>query len=259
MSKISYTAALVIIGNEILSGRTQDANTYYIAQKLNDHGIVLSEVRVVPDVESKVIETVNAVRAEYDYVFTTGGIGPTHDDITAECVAKAFDVELEQNPDARELLLKHYGEADLNEARLRMARIPAGAVLIENPVSAAPGFQMGNVYVMAGVPKIMQAMMEGVLPNLQGGAPVLSNTVTCAIPESQIAPELGELQKECPAIDIGSYPNFRGGVLGLSVVARGTDGDLLKSVTDKIVEIIRAQGEEPTAMSLLSEARVEEV
>lgn len=259
MSKTTYTAALVIIGNEILSGRTQDANTYHIAQQLNDHGIVLSEVRVVPDVESKVVETVNALRGEYSYVFTTGGIGPTHDDITAECIAKAFDVTLEMNADARALLLKHYGEADLNEARLRMARIPAGATLIDNPVSAAPGFQVDNVYVMAGVPKIMQAMLEGILPNLQGGAPVLSNTVTCAVPESQIAPELGALQEEYPDIDIGSYPNFRGGVLGLSVVARGTDAELLETVTEKIVEIIRAQGEEPTAMSLLSQARVEEI
>src|SRR3982750_1132 len=200
------TAAVLVIGDEILSGRTKDKNIGYIAEYLTALGIDLKEVRVVGDIEVEIVAAVNALRARYTYVFTTGGIGPTHDDITAECVAKAFGVTIDYDPRARALLLTRIAEKDLNEARLRMARIPKGADLILNKVSAAPGFRIGNVHVMAGVPTIMQAMLDEVAPTLKTGIKMLSETVKANCREGDIGTPLGEIAKAHPDVMIGSYP-----------------------------------------------------
>ena len=241
------TAALLIIGNEILSGRTQDANLAYIAKALNEVGVRLSEVRVVPDVEAEIVGAVNALRARYDYVFTTGGIGPTHDDITAQCVAKAFGRKLIQNPEARRRLERHYADTtlELNEARLRMANTPEGAALIDNPISSAPGFRVENVFVMAGVPRIAQAMIDGVKHTLQGGDPVLSQTLVTTLPEGRMAQGLGEIQSRYPDVEIGSYPYYRRGGFGTSIVLRGTDSGLLQSATEEVAALMRGLGDEP--------------
>ena len=241
----TVTAALLIIGNEILSGRTRDANLPYIAEKLGVRGIRLAEARVVADNEAEIVAAVNALRARYDYLFTTGGIGPTHDDITAQCVAVAFGVAIERNAEAVALLESHYPPGQLNEARLRMATIPVGATLIDNPVSRAPGFRLGNVLVMAGVPKIMQAMLDGVLPALTGGAPVRSRSVAAALAEGTLAGPLSEIQARHPDIDIGSYPYFRAGAFGVSIVLRGTDAGLLDEATAQVAAAMRALGAEP--------------
>jgi molybdenum cofactor synthesis domain-containing protein len=238
-------AALLIIGNEILSGRTLDANTQHIAQKLSSRGIALAEVRVVPDIEAKIIKALNELRAEVDYVFTTGGIGPTHDDITADSVAKAFGVKLKADPAARKVMEEHYGTTDLSEPRLKMAMIPEGANLIPNPVSGAPGFIIENVHVMAGVPKIMQAMFENILPLLKQGAPILSNTVGCSLRESEIAEKLTALQKKFSDIDIGSYPQYRQGPNNLSLVLKSTKPERLKVATLELMDIIRSLNDEP--------------
>ena len=198
------TACAIVIGNEILSGRTQDANIAYLGERLNALGIRLMEARVIPDVEDTIVTTVNEARARFAYVFTTGGIGPTHDDITAASIAKAFGVALIQNPEARAILEAHYPTGELNRARLRMANTPEGAALIENPVSKAPGFQMENVFVMAGIPSIMQAMFESLSHRLVGGTPLESRSVTVFLPESRMAPSLGMLQDRYPAVEIGS-------------------------------------------------------
>lgn len=245
---LDYTAAIVIIGNEILSGRTQDTNTAYIAQKLVARGITLGEVRVIPDIGGKIIETVNTLRGMYSYVFTTGGIGPTHDDITAENIAKAFGVALPANEEAMQILRDYYGPENLTQARARMARIPEGAALIPNPVSGAPGFRMDNVYVFAGVPKIMQAMLDHVLPSLHQGAPVESVSVSCQIPESVMADDVGALQERyLGCIDVGSYPQFlpvAGGV-GLSIVLRSVDKEALRKAAQELVVCIRTRGIDP--------------
>jgi molybdenum cofactor synthesis domain-containing protein len=202
------TAGLMVIGDEILSGRTKDKNIGYIAEYLTNLGIDLREVRVVPDIEDDVIAALNAMRRRYTYVFTTGGIGPTHDDITADCVAKAFGVSIDVDPRARALLLQRIAEKDLNEARLRMARIPAGADLILNKVSNAPGFRIGNVFVMAGIPNVMQAMLDYVAPSLKTGVKVLSETIRADAREGDIGTPLGEVAKAHPEVSIGSYPFF---------------------------------------------------
>lgn len=228
-----YTAAMIVIGNEILSGRTQDLNINYVANKLVECGVVLAEVRIIPDVESIIISTIRELDDQVDYIFTSGGIGPTHDDITAASVAKAFDVELEEHPEARALLLAHYGENDLSAARLRMARIPVGAELIPNPVSVAPGFIIESTHVMAGVPRIMQAMMDHVACTLKGGAVIQSRTVSCALTESVIAKELTDIQEGWKNVDIGSYPYFKDGVLGVNIVLRSSvESDLEQAVKD---------------------------
>jgi molybdopterin-biosynthesis enzyme MoeA-like protein len=245
------TAALVIIGNEILSGRTQDININWIATKMSDQGIKLLEVRVVPDIEEAIIFAINELRHKVGYLFTTGGIGPTHDDITAATIAKAFGVEFALNADARKILLGYYGsEAELTPARLRMAHIPVGATLIDNPVSGAPGFQMDNVYVMAGVPRIMQGMLDSILPNLASGQPYLSNTVSCDLPESKIAETLGNIQNQYESVDIGSYPHFRSGSMGLAIVLRSTDNGNLHDATRDVVDMVRSYGVEPTGISV---------
>jgi molybdenum cofactor synthesis domain-containing protein len=240
------TAAVLVIGNEILSGRTKDANLGHIAEKLTEIGVRLREARVVPDVEEEVVAAVNALRARYTYVFTTGGIGPTHDDITAACVAKAFGVPLERNPEAVARLERHYAAGQLNEARLRMANVPAGGILIDNPISQAPGFQIGNVFVMAGVPNIMRAMLDGILPRLAGGPALHARAVACELAEGVIAADLSALQDRHPALEIGSYPYFRAGFFGVSLVLRGTDEQELVAATDELAEIVRRLGGTPT-------------
>ncbi len=246
----TFTAALIIIGNEILSGRTQDSNTPWIAERLTERGILLGEVRVIPDEEAVIIFTVNELRAKFDYVFSTGGIGPTHDDITAECVAKAFGVPLVQNEEAFKMLEDHYGLEELTPPRAKMCLIPEGAALIPNPVTAAPGFVMANVHVMAGVPRIMQAMLDHVMGVIVAGKPILSSTVSCTLTESAIAQDLEDLQERYPDVQIGSYPHYRGGSLGLSLVMRATNGSSLQTATDELVGIIRKHGDEPRALSI---------
>ncbi len=245
-----YNAGLIVIGNEILAGRTQDTNTPWIAERLTDHGIVLAEVRVIPDVREEIVSTVNEMRQKHDYVFSTGGIGPTHDDITAACVAEAFEVELVQDEQAFRMLEEHYGLEELTPSRIKMSMVPDGAILIPNPVTAAPGFIMENVYVMAGVPRIMQAMLDHLLGMIDAGKPILSNTVACSLPESTVAAELGVLQEKYPGLQLGSYPHYRGGILGLSLVLRGTDKAVLERATDELIAIIRAHGDEPRALSI---------
>ncbi len=226
------TAAMIIIGNEVLSGRTQDKNLSHIATLLGEIGVDMREVRTVPDEMDIVVTTVNELRTRYSYIFTTGGIGPTHDDITAECVAAAFGVKLEKHPLVMQALEKHYTAqgAAFNEARQRMARIPEGASLIENPVSTAPGFVIENVYVMAGVPKIMQAMMENVLPTLKGGEKLSSITVTSSVPEGTIAAHMGALQARYRQANIGLYPFYAASGAGVSVVVRGCDIAMLREI-----------------------------
>ena len=241
----TITAAILIIGNEILSGRTKDANLNYLATELTAIGVRLTEARVVADVPEAIIKAVNELRAVYDHVFTTGGIGPTHDDITAECIARAFGVKLIKDPRAVRLLTNHYGEANLTEARLRMAHVPEGATLIDNPVSVAPGFQIGNVYVLAGVPAICRAMFDGLKGRLKTGDKVLSVTISGHVGEGVIAKGLGELQQRYPVLEIGSYPFFRQGRFGASFVLRGTDTAALKSAAAELRTLIRSLGAEP--------------
>ncbi|MEL6520705.1 MAG: molybdopterin-binding protein [Pseudomonadota bacterium] len=219
------TAAMLVIGDEILSGRTRDANMHYLAGQLTEHGIDLREVRIVADDPDAIVAAVDALRTTWDHVFTSGGIGPTHDDITADCIAKAFGAAIDVRADARALLATHYERSglELNDARLRMARIPDGAVLIDNPVSIAPGFTIGNVHVMAGVPKIFQAMVASVLAQLQGGAPLLSKNLRVPRGEGDIAAPLGTLAETYSDLSIGSYPAQRDGVFSVNIVVRGTE------------------------------------
>jgi molybdenum cofactor synthesis domain-containing protein len=236
----NVTACLLIIGNEILSGRTKDANLNFLALELNKLGVRLRECRVIPDVEETVVATVNEVRAKFDYVFTTGGIGPTHDDITADCIAKAFGVGISENPEAVARMTKHYGDAALfTPARRRMARIPHGAVLVDNPVSVAPGFQMENVFTFAGIPTIMQGMFHAMKHRLVGGAPLVSRTVRTNLPEGIIAEPLGALQKRFDDLDIGSYPGFRNGKVSVSLVLRGTDDARLAAASSELIDTLK--------------------
>lgn len=220
------TAAMLVIGDEILSGRTRDANMHFLAGKLTDAGIDLQEVRVVSDDKDAIVAAVRALSAGFETVFTSGGIGPTHDDITADCIAGAFDVGIDVRDDARALLQAHYDRqgVELNQARLRMARIPDGAVLIDNPVSIAPGFTLGNVHVMAGVPAIFQAMVATVLPSLTGGDPLISKTYRIHRGEGDIAGPLGALAAKYSDLSIGSYPFQKDGNFGSNIVIRGVDG-----------------------------------
>jgi molybdenum cofactor synthesis domain-containing protein len=247
-SKAIVTAAILVIGDEILSGRTKDKNIGYIAEYLTALGIDLKEVRVVGDDEPEIVAAVNALRARYTYVFTTGGIGPTHDDITAECVAKAFGVTIDHDPRAIAILTERLAKtgSEMNEARMRMTRIPAGADLVHNKVSAAPGFWLGNVIVMAGVPSIMQVMLDEVAPKLTTGVRVLSETVRADAREGDIGTPLGEIAKAHPEVAIGSYPFFddqRGP--NTNVVLRARDAQKLaaakQAVEDMLVRIRGAQ------------------
>lgn len=219
------TAAMLVIGDEILSGRTRDANMHFLAGELARVGVDLEEVRIVSDKAARIVAALNALRDGYDHVFTSGGIGPTHDDITADAVASAFGVGIDVRDDARAILAAHYQRTglELNTARLRMARIPDGATLIDNPVSAAPGFTLGNVHVMAGVPAIFQAMVASVLPQLQGGAPLLGQTLCVNRGEGEIAADLAALAQAHPGVSIGSYPFQRDGAFSVNIVVRGSD------------------------------------
>ena len=219
------TAAMLVIGDEILSGRTRDANMHHLAGQLTERGIDLKEVRVVSDDRDAIVAAVRALSDGYDHVFTSGGIGPTHDDITADCIAAAFDDTIDVRDDARALLQAHYDRSgqELNAARLRMARIPSRACLIDNPVSTAPGFSLGNVHVMAGVPSVFQAMVASILPSLTGGAPLLSRSLRVMRGEGDIAGPLGEFADAFPDLSVGSYPFQKDGVYGANVVVRGQD------------------------------------
>lgn len=236
----TITAALVLIGNELLSGRTQDANMQYLSRRLTEVGIRLVEARVVRDVQEDIIVAINALRKRATYVFTTGGIGPTHDDITAAAVAAAFEVPLIPHPEAVRRLTEYFRArgVDANAARMRMANTAEGAELINNPVSVAPGFRMGNVFVLAGVPKIMQAMLEEVIPALNRGAPILSTTVVCNLPEGQVAAGLEEIQARYPDLDIGSYPGKDAHGFRVSLVVRGTELDRVDQAAHSIKRLI---------------------
>ena len=233
------TAAMLVIGDEILSGRTQDTNSNYLATELTRHGIDLREMRVVADVEDDIVAAILALSDRYDHVFTSGGIGPTHDDITADAVGRAFGVTVEVRADARERLQAHYDRQglELNAARLRMARIPEGAALIDNPISAAPGFIIGNVHVMAGVPTIFQAMVASVIPRLTGGAPILSQSLRINRGEGDIAGPLSDLAARHPELSFGSYPFIQNGVYGANIVVRGTDGAAVSAAIDALAQL----------------------
>lgn len=236
------TAAMLVIGDEILSGRTKDRNIGHLAEMMSAIGIDLKEVRIVPDEEEEIAAAVNAVRARYDYVFTTGGIGPTHDDITADSVARAFGVPCEYDARAYAMLEKHYAARDMEftEARKRMARMPAGARHIDNPVSLAPGFVIGNVHVMAGVPAIFQAMLDNVVPTLRAGAKLLSATVQCPYGEGIIGGPLGAVQKQHPDTIIGSYPKFHDGKFWTELVVRARTPEALEAGRAAVEEMLAA-------------------
>jgi molybdenum cofactor synthesis domain-containing protein len=239
------TACVLIIGNEILSGRTQDANLAFLAKGLNEAGIRLREARVIPDDAAVIVATVNEVRRNFDYVFTTGGIGPTHDDITAPCMAEAFGVPLILHPEAKRLLESHYPPGALNEARLRMAHVPEGAVLLPNPISRAPGFRIENVYVLPGVPQIMQAIFSELKHRLRGGARLYSRNVSCALSEWALAKDLATLQERYADLEIGSYPYFRRSDFGVTLVLRGTDKDRIAAAIEELKALIRVLGGDP--------------
>lgn len=229
--KEKVTAALIIIGDEILSGRTVDKNINFLATNLNEIGISLSEVRVVPDVEQEIIDATNILRKKFDYVFTSGGIGPTHDDITSSSIAKAFNVKLELNKQAEEILRNHY-DVEINEARLKMAMIPVGATLLDNSISSAPGFRIENVFVMAGIPKIFEVMFFAATKELEGGKKIFAHEFKTDLVESQIAKDFSELQNQySDKVSLGSYP-FKGGT---ALVFRGTDKKTVKEVADKML------------------------
>ena len=233
------TAAVLVIGDEILSGRTKDKNIGTIADFLSSVGVDLREVRVVPDIEAEIVAAVNALRHRYDYLFTTGGIGPTHDDITADSVAKAFGVPIDEDPRAIKLLLERIKPEDLNEARRRMARIPHGADLILNSISKAPGFMLGNVIVMAGVPAIMQSMLDNVAPRLATGAKVIAETIEAAgLPEGAYAAGLGALAKDHADVSIGSYPSFTEGGFRNQIVVRGRDPARVEAAKQAVVGML---------------------
>jgi molybdenum cofactor synthesis domain-containing protein len=246
MTQRSPTACLLVIGNEVLSGRTRDANVQFLATRLGEIGIPLREVRIIPDVQGTIVATVNEVRPRFDHVFTTGGIGPTHDDITSECVAAAFDVPWEPHPEAWARLERHYAPGEFNPARQRMATMPRGAKLIDNAISIAPGFTIGNVHVLAGVPRIMQAMFESLAQTLQGGPPVASRTVHAdGVMEGRIAEGLALIQSRWPSLDVGSYPYYRLGGGGVALVAKGVDANAVESAAREITILLRAVGGRP--------------
>lgn len=243
-SDTSPTAALILIGNELLSGRTQDKNLAFIGSRLAARGIVLTEARVIADVPDVISNTVNAMRSKYTYVFTTGGIGPTHDDITAECVAQAFGVELPAHPEATRRLLEYFNNRDIepNADRMRMARIPQGATLVDNPVSIAPGFCLENVIVMAGVPRIMQAMFENVEPTLAVGPSIDSVSVVCDLGEGTFAGDLRELQAKFDDLDLGSYPMSAENGLRVALVAKGRNQTSLSQIQAQLEQMVTRLG-----------------
>jgi molybdopterin-biosynthesis enzyme MoeA-like protein len=245
MDDQAVTACVLIIGNEILSGRTQDVNLNHIALTLGGWGIQVREARVVPDIDSAIVDAVNYARTTYDYVFTTGGIGPTHDDITADCIAQAFGVPIVINETIAELIRQRPAPPDVMEARMRMARVPEGAQLVDNATGGPPGFRVDNVYVMAGIPGVMQAMLASLEGKLRSGPVVRSRSVTAFLGESQIAGPLREIQAQFPNVDLGSYPFFKQDRYGTSLVMRGTDEGLLDEMLEEVKQAIVAAGETP--------------
>jgi molybdenum cofactor synthesis domain-containing protein len=238
----TVTAALIVIGEEILSGRTRDENIAYIAAYLTRIGILLREIRVVADVEAEIVAAVNALRPRFTYVLTTGGIGPTHDDVTTDAIGKAFGVEVRIDPDAVAAMRQRFSDQELTPARLRMARIPKGAALIDNALSRAPGFMLENVIVMAGVPRIMQVMLDAVAPRLAKGRPMLSRSVRIDMPEGDVADGLAKVQAAHPEVQIGSYPFFENKRLGTYIVLRSTDTGQLAAAEKALWIFIREQG-----------------
>jgi molybdenum cofactor synthesis domain-containing protein len=243
----TWTAALLVIGDEILSGRTQDKNVGQVALWLNDQGIRLSEVRIVPDDMGRIAKSVNELREAHDYLFTTGGIGPTHDDITVDAIAAAFAVPVVVDKGARKILEDYYRDrpGGLTEARLRMARVPEGAELIPNATSGAPGVRVGNVYILAGVPYIAAAMLEALTGKLEGGRPVVSITLGARAPESDVADMLRETEAANPGVTIGSYPFFKEGLYGANFVIRSEDGELARRTGNELAARLREAGYEP--------------
>jgi molybdopterin-biosynthesis enzyme MoeA-like protein len=242
------TACLLVIGNEVLSGRTRDANLQHLATRLGELGIPMREARVIPDVPETIIVTVNECRAKFTHVFTTGGIGPTHDDITSECIARAFGVPWEVHEETRAIMAADYARRDppveFNEARLRMATLPRGAVPIRCTETTAPGFSMGNVHVMAGVPRIMRSMFEALAPSLERGRPILSRTVHADyVYEGQIAAGLTAIQRQHPALDLGSYPYYRGKGGGVALVAKGTEAEAVEAAARAMLALLAQHGE----------------
>ncbi len=239
------TACVILIGNELLSGRTQDTNLAHLGKELDGLGVRLREARVVRDDIDEIVETVNECRAKFNYVFTTGGIGPTHDDITTECIARAFGVTVVQSDDAVQLMSVHYKNTELTEARLKMARVPEGATLIENPVSGAPGYCMDNVYVFAGIPRIMTAMFESSRHRLRGGPPMRSRSVAAYLGEGVVALGLSEIQYRYQDVAIGSYPFVRDGRFGTSLVLRSVDAARLDAAYNEVRDMIEGCNGEP--------------
>jgi len=250
MKASNPTAALLIIGNEILSGRTPDANLNFIAKKLGTVGIPLKEARVVPDIEADIVAALNALRKRYTYVFTTGGIGSTHDDISVDAVAVAFGLPVVEHPGAKAMLAAHFGKDKLTPARLRMARVPKGASLIDNPASAVPGVKIDNVYMLAGVPEIMQSMMDSVVAGLRHGPKMISVTVSGVVAESDIADELRALASRHASVDIGSYPWMREERFGTALVARGINAKSVQKAADELLVLMKKKDPKST----LSEA-----
>jgi molybdenum cofactor synthesis domain-containing protein len=241
MTKPTVTAAVLVIGDEILSGRTKDRNLGHIAEYLGKIGVDVREARVVPDVEDEIVAAVNALRARYDYVITTGGIGPTHDDITADSIGRAFGVPVGEDPRAIAIMLERYAPADLTRARRRMARIPEGADLIENPISRAPGFRIGNVFVLAGVPAVMQAMLDFAAKTMKTGAVMLVETIAAgSLPEGRYGEALGAIAAAHPNVAIGSYPAFKDGRFNNQIVVRGKDDEAVAAARSAVEAMVAA-------------------
>ena len=243
MNERIWTAALAVIGDEILSGRTQDKNVAQLATWLNVQGIRLREVRIVPDTEEAIVEAVNILRSRNDYLFTTGGIGPTHDDITVDAIAKALGVAVEVHPEARAVLERHYEtRGGLTDARLRMARVPAGASLIPNRMSGAPGIRVENIFILAGVPHIAAGMLDALTGTIEGGLPVLSATIGCWVPESEVAELLRTTERAHEGVAIGSYPFFREGRVGANFVVRATEQSVVDACVADLTARLEAEG-----------------
>ena len=238
-NKKEIISGIIIIGNEILSGRTQDTNTSTISKWLNSLGIKVQEVRVIPDIEKIIVDTVNELRKKYDYVFTTGGIGPTHDDITASSISKAFNLNYGPHKEAMSLLEKYYKPGEFNEGRQKMAWMPTNSNLIYNPTSGAPGFNVENVFCLPGVPSILKSMLGDISHKLVGGEPILSQTINLRTVESEIAKSLSMVQNNNKDVDIGSYPFFKAGKLGVSIVLRCTDQNKIKQCNDQIIDFVK--------------------
>ncbi len=239
------TSGIVVIGNEVLSGRTQDVNVNFLASSLGELGIRVSEVRIIPDVKETIIETVNHCRKQFDYVFTTGGIGPTHDDITTESIAAAFGKKVILSPEGKDLLLGKYGIEKLTDARMKMAHVPEGAILIDNPVSKAPGYSIENVFVLAGVPAIVKAMFTSLPERLVGGDKVHSISVSAELAEGKLAVGLENLQNKYEGVEVGSYPYYRNSRYGVSIVLRGTDQEKLTASAEELKDLMHSLGGPP--------------